>query len=274
MAAHAQQTTVASWYFGRVTPGQPVAPGAVFSGSGVSLHAAGNTTLVGTNLDAAHPYSVNFPGWLDVNADGTVDRTASMLSSDPGFVASAIGGSEAPGVTTLDPESAPFLVSAWIRPENAALYPLGARQPGEISPNIVQKGRSNEVGGFWKVSLGLNRSSAGQLRWFPFCTFKGDNADQVEPGLRNKPAEGKLRYYLADGDIVRVECVKQGATGTLNVYKPGIGAPVFTTSETAAGVANFPIQNDAALSVGHKPRTTDPADVYSGTLDNLVIKKH
>ncbi len=271
--AVAQQTTAAAWYFGRVAPGEPVAPRAAFPGNGVTLYAASNTTLYGTHLDAAHPNSIDFPGWLDTHANGTVDRTASMLSSDPAFETAPRGGQEAPGVVLLDPELANFSVSAWIEPRSAAEYPLGSRQPGEISQNVVQKGRSDEVGGFWKVSLGLNRSSTGVLRWFPFCTFRGANGEMAEAGLANRPAENKLRYYLADDQIVKFECIKRGATATLNVYVPGSSRLVFTTSGSTAGVSNFPISNDAALSVGHKPRTTDPSDIYAGVLDNLVIRK-
>lgn len=271
--ALAQQTTAAAWYFSRVTPGEPVAASAAFSGSGVTLYAASNTSLYGTHLDTAHPYSMDFPGWQDTAANGTVDRFASMLSSDPAFETAVRGGQEAADDVRLDPELADFSISAWIQPRAASEYPLGTRQPSEISPNIVQKGRSDELGGFWKVSLGLNRSSTGSLRWFPFCTFRGANGEMAEAGLSNRPAENKLRYYLAEGQIVKFECIKRGATATLNIYVPGSSRPVFTTSGSAANVSNFPISNDAALSVGHKPRTTDPADVYAGVLDNLVIRK-
>jgi hypothetical protein len=76
---------------------------------------------------------------------------------------------------------------------------------------------------------------------------------------------------MAVGTAYKVECVKSGATATVNVYTGGSGTPVFTQSQTAA--ADFTISNGSAVSVGHKPTSTDPRDIYAGVLDNLNIIK-
>jgi hypothetical protein len=187
-----------------------------------------------------------------------------MLSSDANFETSSIGGSDG-GSNLQDPESSVFSVSVWIKPDDPALYDLGTDSPSHVSPNIVQKGLSGTSGGFWKLSIAM-LTSGGTRHWFPFCEFK-NGATDLNPGWDNTAG----RFAMAVGTSYKVECVKSGANATVNVYTGGSGTPVFTKTLSAA--ADFSIANGNAVSVGHKPTSTDPRDVYAGALDNLNINK-
>jgi hypothetical protein len=267
----AYATTTYAWFFGSVVVGSTLTPGQQFTDStGTTIlnaaDAADPTTVSGANLDAAHPKSVYFPGWEGVVSGGTVSKTDSMLSTDVNFETNSSGGLDG-GSNLQDPESAPFSVSAWIKPDDPALFDLGGDLPPHISPNIVQKGVSGTPGGFWKLSTAMLTTSPGAVRhWFPFCEFKNGTTD-LNPGWDN--ASG--RFAMAVGTAYKVECVKSGASATVNVYTGGSSTPVYTRTLTAA--ADFSIANGLAVSVGHKPASTDPRDVYAGVLDNLNINK-
>lgn len=274
LPAYAQQHTAASWYFSKAVPGQPVVNSTVFGGSGVSLYVDQNTTLWGTDLDNnGHTRSVYFPGWKH-RIDGKVDRFASMLSSDPSFRTATRGGQDG-GSDALDPQAVDYAVAVWVLPDPASEYPVPAGMPDSglkaISPNIVQKGRIDEVGGFWKLSLVLTRDPGTQrLRWYPMCSFKGEGQQLDVFGSQAS------RYYFTDTQPAKLECVKRGGTVSLNVYESSGAATVkvFTSAKSTVGNVNFTIANNASLSVGHKPRTDDPSDIYAGILDDLVITKN
>jgi hypothetical protein len=266
----AYAATMYAWYFGSVVVGQTLTPGQQFTDStGTTVlnaaDAADPTTVSGADLDGAHPKSVYFPGWQGVPAGGTVSKTDSMLSSDVDFETSSIGGSDG-GSNLQDPESATFKVSAWVLPDDPAGFDLGTDAPSSVSPNIVQKGLSGTSGGFWKMSIAM-LVSGGTRHWFPFCEFKNGTTNDLKPGW----ASGAGRFSMTVGTPYKVECVKSGADATVNVYTGGSGTPVFTRTESAG--ASFSIANGSAVSVGHKPTSTDPHDVYAGVLDNLVITK-
>ncbi len=269
-ATAAYAATTSTWYFAGVTVGAPVPDGKVFADTTgtTDLHAANDadgTTLEGVNLDmSGHMKSIYFPGWQGVPANGNVDEEASMLSSDPTFETSGVGSDGASNVH--DPQGQDFSVSVWIRPDDPADFALAGTGYRSVSPNIVQKGLSGTPGGFWKLSLNLDLV-AGNRVWQPFCQFQyrnGTQAVNLSPGL----ASGH-RFNLLPATAYKISCVRDGRDVTLNV-STGAGA-VFTDTSTAP--VDFTIANDKALSVGHKPGSTDPKDVYSGALDNLVTTK-
>lgn len=268
--AAAEWATIGAWHFSIAKAGEAVPPGKAFAGSteasnAFPLYTASNTTVMGTHLDGERQNSLDFSGWQAIADNGTVDATASMLSTDRQFQTAPRGGQDGKS-DVFDPTDQDFSVSVWVEPADAAAYPLGSRALADVSPNIVQKGRIDEAGGFWKMSLGLARDGAGRLRWYPYCSFR--NADhELNPGV------GSGRYLLAPGQPVKIECVKVGGTASVRVYTSSIGSAAFTMSRSTPGNVNFSIANTASLSLGHKPRTTDPGDVYAGILDNLVIRK-
>lgn len=265
-ATSASASTVGSWYFGAAVAGSPVNSGQTFSDSTgtTALNAADVTTLVGADLDTAHKTSIRFPGWQGVPVGGSVDRTASMLSTDPSFEASGIGGSDGVSVV-LDPESELFTVSAWILPDDASQYPLGTALPSSVSPNIIQKGVSTSTGSFWKMSLGMSGTGTA-ARWYPFCQFKNGTGFDVKPGSASAD-----RYPLTPATAYKIECSKNSATATLKVFVAGSSVAVATRTATAS--AAFGVSNGNAVSVGKKPRSTQPADAYAGIVDNVLISK-
>lgn len=255
-----QGAVVGSWALDDLAQGAKATPGMTLSlmAGTSSLRASSDTRLTGATSIPGVNRAIYFPGWKRVVND-TVDATESALSTDAtlGFAAGSDGASAA-----LDPVDRPFSVAVTILPEPAADFPLAGRDPSAVSPNIIQKGLTSTTGGFWKVSLGMGGSGSSRY-WFPFCTFK-NGATELKPGYTGST------FHLAQGVPYRLGCLKSGATATLRVSTPG-GITLFSTSQSAS--ADFTIDNSIAISVGHKPNSTDPADSYAGSISQVRIDK-
>ncbi len=276
-------TVTGQWFFSEVvidagTPiGNQIPNGQQFqSGTLPAIHAANDaagTTVRAANLDAGHLESVYFPGWTLADGAGQVPPNTSMLSSDPGF--EALNGTT-DGVdagTAFDPGTASsFKVSAWVKPDDPALFPAAVGQGTSVSPNIVQKGVQQAAASqhFWKMSLAMTNTTP--RRWFAFCLFKGEyvgatgTAVTVKPGWSTS-ASGQLQ--LTPGLAYKVECTKTATAATVTVTPAGGSA----ASKTLALSAALNVSNNRPLSVGKKPASVDARDVYAGILDNLVVDK-
>lgn len=260
-APPSSSVVVGAWPLDEIAPAAAVPPGASFRTTvGTNpLRAASDTKLTGAATIPGVSRAVYFPGWRRL-VNGSVDATESALSTDPTLAFAA--GSDG-GTTTFDPGSSTFAVAVTVLPEPANDFPMAGRSTSAISPNIVQKGLTATTGGFWKLSLGMGGSGTSKY-WYPFCTFKS-GATELKVGY-----SGTI-YKLAQSVPYRLGCLKSGATVTLRVSTPDGGSTLFTTSQTAP--SDFTIDNNIAISVGHKPNSTDPADSYSGSISSLRIDK-
>lgn len=228
-----------------------------------SLQAASGSTVTAKKLDGDVARVIDFPGWRGTSPGDVLSPTASMLSTDPAFESDPDGGKDGSS-TDFDPESASFAVSVWVKPTHAALFPRGTLKPSAVSPNIVQKGRINEVGGYWKLSIEMTRTSAG-LRWAPLCTFRSATGE-----LLNVNASALDQLAMADQTIgYTIGCTLSQGTATLTMTPDGGVAQ--TRSLVATGP--FTISNDESVSVGHKPKTTSATDMYDGLLARLMVAK-
>ncbi len=226
--------------------------------TGPSLRAATNSTLSGAWPVPSVARGIYFAGWRQVT-NGLVDPSESALSLDPSFMFAS--GSDG-GSAALDPQDARFAMSVTVIADSPADFPLAGKPTSSVSPNIMQKGLTGTTGGFWKMSLGMAGTDA-QRYWYPFCTFKAPTGEA-------KPGYGTGVFRLVPGVPYRITCSKDGATATLRVTSTN-GTLLYERSARAAGALN--IDNSIALSVGHKPRSTDPSDSFAGSLADLVITK-
>lgn len=231
--------------------------------SPTALHAASATTARPVTVVDGRAEVIDFAGWRGTAPRAVLSQTASMLSTDPGFASDPIGGSDN-GSTTFDPQNADFDVSVWVKPTQADQFPLGGRRTKLVSPNIVQKGRSDTTGGYWKVSMQMAQTANG-LRWAPMCSLRS-GAGQVI----NVNASGVGRLIMLNQTVgYTLGCARTAGAATLTVVPDGGSAQ--TRSLAVSG--SFTISNSAAVSVAHKPMTTSATDLYDGLLAGLTITK-
>ena len=253
MAAAASAATADAWDFSEVAPGDAVPASQAFGS--VPLYAASNTTLWAVAHDGGSALDVD--AWRYLAPGQQVDMTSTMLSTDAGFESDRYGGSDH-GSDAFDPGTGDFSVSLWLEPTSASLFPRGSIQPSKISPNVVQKGRANAAGGYWKLYLQMSKRGAAYV-WQPICVLKG--ADKTIAKVNN----GHKGFALTDGLGYTITCAR--VAGVLSVTATQDGG----ASHTASAPSGQQVANTEAVSVAHKPRSTDPTDMYDGLLDSLTI---
>jgi len=251
----ASAATADTWTFGEVAPGDPVPPSQAFLGD-VPLYAATTTTLRavahgdGTALD--------FAAWRSLPAKAKVNKFASELSSDESFQTDPYWGVDG-GDDSFDPGTGDFSVSVWLQPTPAPDFPRGGLSPDKVSPNVLQKGRANAPGGYWKVYLQMVKVGT-TLQWAPVCVLKGGDGRSANVGKRAQVLP------IDNGVGVTVTCARTAGILTLTVTPDGGDPQVRTRNASTIDVAN-----NEALSVGHKPGATNASDVYDGLLADLSV---
>ncbi len=244
-----------TWSFSEVPAGQAVPAGQSFGS--VPLYAASNTTL--RAVSHAGGTALDYDAWRDLSAGQKVDPTATMLSTDPNWESDRKGGSDN-GSNEFDPGSGSLAVSVWIKPTPASQFPRGGLAPSKISPNLVQKGKANAAGGYWKMYLKMAKRS-GAYVWTPACVIKGGN------GVLARVNNGRHAVALDPSLGYTISCSRIAGIMSMTITPDG-GTPLTVRGDTGATMS---VSNDFPVSVGHKPRTTDPTDVYDGLLDSLSI---
>jgi hypothetical protein len=187
----------------------------------------------------------DFPGWRDNltnggKLQGTISAGGSLVSvPDPNAV--------------FDP-SPGFVVSVELRARLTSQGTLPTRATNGAAPsyNVVQKGRNNASGGFWKLEIAGSGSPIGKIR----CVA-GD-------GQRSKVAVSAAR--VDDGTWHTVGCELVG--GTLTAI---VGANRSSVAASTLGPIHPGGKWGNSLSIGKKPGSTDPADAFSGWLRNLTF---
>lgn len=253
----AESLVIAAWDFSGVAAG-PVAPGTAFGNP--ALYAAGDRTTL-TVVETARGPALDVVSWRGLRPGVAVARSASMLSTDPAFWMQKPWGSDMTS-TTFDPGADDFAVSAWVRPTDAQSYPRGTKSVGSVSPNVVQKGRSNETGGYWKLGLQMVRVAEG-VAWAPECVLRGRDGVVVAANRSGTVLS------LTPGVGADVRCAREGDKLTLTV----VGDDGSVRTSSVAGAGSLVISNKAAVSVAHKPGTTAAADVYDGLLTDVLITR-
>jgi hypothetical protein len=182
-----------------------------------------------------------FPGW-----SGNVDAAGRLT----GQVSTTGGAVSVPDPwRALEPGRGPFAVSVRLR---SALTSQG-RLPSApaASFNVVQKGRADQAGGFWKLELSADGSSTGRLRWV------------ISDGARSAVATSAVR--VDDGQWHTVVAERRGDHAVLTVD----GASVVVLAGGVGDVA----PGGVPVTVGKKPGSTDPRDAFAGWLDDLAVTR-
>jgi hypothetical protein len=185
-----------------------------------------------------------FPGWT-----GNVDGTGHLK----GKVPAEAGAVKVPDpVDVLDPRTASFTITLQIR---AALLANG-RLPAAsgASYNIVQKARSDDPGGFWKLELGGSGAALGKLRWV------------LSDGAHSVVVTGKRR--IDDGAWHTVIAERRGTQSVVTVDGAAASA-----SARSIGDIHPKGKYSATMTVGKKPGSTDPKDAFAGWLKELVASR-
>ena len=183
----------------------------------------------------------HFPGWT-ANVDGA-GRLVGKVSAAGGAV------SVPDQWAALEPGQGSFTLSLRLR---SALTGAG-RLPSApaASFNIVQKGRADQAGGFWKLELSGDGSSTGRLRWV------------VSDGSRSAVVTSAVRVDDTRWHTVVAE--RRGDRAVLTV--DGVTASVSAGNVGDVGPGNPPV------TIGKKPGSTDPRDAFAGWLDDLAIHR-
>ncbi|MGL5816916.1 MAG: hypothetical protein ACRCYR_05100 [Phycicoccus sp.] len=244
-----------SWNFAGASLG-PVAPGASFGSP--ALFASGDRPSLSV-VATPRGRALDVRSWRGLRPGQPVQRSASMLSTDPGFWRARPWGSDHSG-STFDPGAGDFSVSVWLLPTDPAAFPRGSASVGSVSPNVVQKGRSTAAGGYWKLGLQLVHTSSG-VAWAPECVLRGGTGDTVVVG------RSSTQLLLTPGVGAVVTCARAGDRLGLTVTGDGRSG----SSASVAGAARLDVDNAAAVSVASKPGTTDAGDAYDGLLTDLAI---
>ena len=174
-----------------------------------------------------------FPGWT-----GNVDAAGRLTGPVP--VASG-------AVSVLEPGRGSFVVSVRLR---SALTDQGRLPTAPAASfNIVQKGRADQPGGFWKLELSADGSSTGRLRWV------------ISDGARSAIATSAVR--VDDGQWHMVMAERRGDRLALSV--DGVSTAVSARSVGDVHPGGVPV------TIGKKPGSTDPRDAFAGWLDDLAV---
>jgi hypothetical protein len=182
-----------------------------------------------------------FPGWT-----ANVDAAGRLV----GRVPAASGAVSVPDAWgALEPGRGSFALSVRLR---SALTGAG-RLPAApaASFNVVQKGRADQAGGFWKLELSGDGSSTGRLRWV------------LSDGARSAVVTSAIR--VDDGGWHTVVAERRGDRAVLTV--DGVAASVAAGNLGDVGPGNPPV------TIGKKPGSTDPRDAFAGWLDDLAIHR-
>jgi hypothetical protein len=187
----------------------------------------------------------DFPGWRNNltsggRLQGTIPAGGSLVSvPDPNAV--------------FDPKPG-FAISLGLRARLTSQGTLPTRATNGAAPsyNVVQKGRNNASGGFWKLEIAGSGNAIGKLR----CVA-GD-------GQSSKVAVSAAR--VDDGTWHTVGCELSG--GKLTAIVDGTRTSVAASS---LGAIHPGGKWGTSLSIGKKPGSTDPADAFSGWLRNLTF---
>ena len=225
------------------------------------LPTIGPDTTIRTSSRWPGNTALSMSPWSSLDSQGKTSPTATALSTDRGFASDPGYGSDG-GTTRFDPESSDFRVQLWVKPTPAASFPRGTRPVSSVSPNLIQKGRSTAVGGYWKVYLQMVVID-GALRWAPMCVVKGADGTIVKANTASR------RVSLIEGEAYRITCTRTADALTMTVQS----ADGLTRLRSTPITTPLAIDNTAAITVGHSPGTRDPADVYDGQLDAIIVTK-
>ena len=205
--------------------------------------------LSGSGLDGAIGSAVvpgggtyRFPGWSQ-NVDPS-GRLTGTVPADAGAV--EIGDPS----DLLDRGTGSFVVTLRLRSDLTAQGRL-PEAPG-ASYNIVQKGRADDPGGFWKLELAGSGSASGRLRWV------------LSDGRRTAVVMSAAR--IDDGQWHTVTAERRGGQSVLTV-----DGRTATASAAAVGAIHPSGSYSAAMTVGKKPGSVDPRDAFAGWLDALTV---
>ena len=186
----------------------------------------------------------DFPGWAGV-VDGNGNFTGAQIPADGSVVSVPDADHQ------LEPKNAAFSVDGMIRTRLAATGAL-PNAPQGTGYNVVQKARASNLGGFWKVEIRGYGNGIGHL----LCTLgDGRNVLTVESQAR-----------LDDGNWHSFACRLNGNVWSAVV--DGVGANI---DASVLGSVNPVERFSTAVTIGKKPGSTDPADSFSGSIDQLNI---
>jgi hypothetical protein len=190
-------------------------------------------------------HGFEYPGWRDsVDSSG---RLKGSVSAGGGVVQVADPNGKfdpGPGLS--------LVVDLQARLTTQGRLPTKANKGADPSYNVMQKGRANSPGGFWKLELAGSGSQLGKIR----CV--------VGDGRRSAVAVSARR--VDDGGWHTIRCELAGGKLTATVD----GAPS-TVSASSLGAIHPSGQWGTSVWIGKKPGSTDPADAFAGWLRNAEI---
>jgi hypothetical protein len=180
-----------------------------------------------------------FPGWT-----GNVDAAGRLT----GRVPATSGAASVPDPWgALEPGRGSFVVSLRLR---SALTGQGRLPTAPAASfNVVQKGRADQAGGFWKLELSADGSSTGRLRWV------------ISDGASSAIVTSAIR--VDDGRWHTVVAERRGDRVALTVDGVSTAVPAGAVRDVRPGAV--------PMTIGKKPGSTDPRDAFAGWLDDLAV---
>jgi hypothetical protein len=200
---------------------------------------------IGPSVSLTVTNGYDFPGWRynltnGGKLQGTIPAGGSLVSvPDPNAV--------------FDPNPG-FAVSVGLRARLTSQGTLPTRATNGAAPsyNVVQKGRSNASGGFWKLEIAGSGNPIGKIR----CVA-GD-------GQSSKVAVSAARVDDDTWHTVGCELVGGKLTAIVDGIRTSVAASTLGAIHPGGKWGN-------SLSIGKKPGSTDPADAFSGWLRDLTF---
>jgi len=185
-----------------------------------------------------------FPGWsrnVDANGNlfGSVSAsTGQVVVNDPNHV--------------LEPKNGKFKIWGVMQSQLSANGQLPNGLPQQTL-NVIQKARSVDAGGFWKVEIGTNGNRRGKL----MCTLGDGNTTVTAiapPALFTNGAPHTFQCWLNQNTLV-AELDGQVATADTSQVNNVDPSGRFST----------------VVTFGKKPGSTDPGDSFAGWLRDVNV---
>ncbi len=224
-----------------------------------------------------------FQGWKNVPLESGNFPTDPIKAKLPSPEFGQVLASPTAG-DNFNPGTGAFSITARLKPYGygtSKLLPGASSAPDYQRPsyNVIQKGRSDSTGGYWKMSI-MGFDDAKWKKGSVSCTFKNSIGEEASV-YSYDPTDARNTFTFAGDNMqnyTEVTC-RRGADGSLKVITRDFRGvtrtvtAVKTVLGTIAPAAGPGPDYGSYVTLGKKPGSDVSADAYAGHMDYVKLVK-